>query len=471
MTWNAAFWAAVFLAVQAPPRGQGPGGPGRYEGELRDRQGPLLRVSMQAPERWDPRARVLGLLLVFHGMNGNERNYIGGTLEGLERLKLSDQYVVISGKSKGPGWTLEDDGPVILRLIEWAKETYPIDPRRVFLWGGSNGAGFVGRFGWQHQDKIAGIVGYCGYYNFAAPARPEEASETRPEWYFVHGGNDNPQNSGNACRQLREMGYRYVFRKLDGYGHTDIWDGAGHPDKSVVDAVRDDYMLWIHGLRHKQVEPAPRDREMLSWFENKSKAESLFGSRSTFLALQRIGGPQAGAAIVQALRSRSAGARAAAAEACETVSFGRAACEELARVAASDESDRAAHAALRALGTYATWNYPEAQAALARIALGGSEGRSGKLADRLLAAEGLARATRLAGLGNFEDARVAFRALVRLLDDEEARLRQAAFAALARFVKDGFGYSPGASAAARRDARARWEAWCVERCGPEETPK
>ena len=26
------------------------------------------------------------------------------------------------------------------------------------------------------------------------------------------------------------MGYRYVFRQLDGYGHTDIWDGNGHPD-------------------------------------------------------------------------------------------------------------------------------------------------------------------------------------------------------------------------------------------------
>src|SRR5439155_24310889 len=132
--------------------------------------------------------------------------YIGRTVTALRRLGLLDRYVVISGKSKGPGWTTDDDAPV-LRIIRWAKETYPIDPRRVFVFGSSNGAAYVGRFGSAHQELIAGVVGYCGNYLFD-PALKERLASVRNEWYFVHGGKDNPQNSRRACATLKDLGYR-----------------------------------------------------------------------------------------------------------------------------------------------------------------------------------------------------------------------------------------------------------------------
>jgi len=386
----------------------------------------------------------------------------------VKRLKLDDEFVVIAGKSKGPGWTLDDDGPIVKRVIDWAKETYPIDPRRVYLWGSSNGAGFIGRFGWENQDLVAAAVGYCGGYNFAPKgAKGEKPGEGKTEWYFVHGGNDNPQNSFNGCKQLKEMGYRYVFRQLDGYGHTDIWDGAGHPDQTVVNEVRDDYMRWLDALRHKEIEPEKRDREWLAKFENKSSAESYLGSKAAYLNLQRIGGPQAGAIIAMGLQSKSGGVKASAAEACERTSFGKVAADELVKLV-TDDSDRVQQAALRALGTYAVWHYTEAMDALAHVALapkGDSKGPT--LADRLVALEGIARGLKLAWLGNFEDKKM-FWALVQLLDDDEIKMRAAAFQLLSRGVtKDApSGYKPDLSGQARKDAVAKWAEWCTKKCGP-----
>src|SRR5262249_41168219 len=226
------------LLAQQQKGGKEAGGPGAFHGELRDKQGVMMKAHMLAPGAMPP-LRTLALLLVYHGMNGNEDNYYGGTVECLRRLKCESEFVVIAGKSKGAGWTLEDDGPISKRVIEWAKEKYPIDPRQIFIWGSSNGAGFIGRFGWENQDLVAAAIGYCGGYNFQNKEKITNGADSKTEWYFVHGGNDNPQNSGNACKALKEMGIRYVFRQLDGYGHTDIWDGAGHPDQSIRNDSRD----------------------------------------------------------------------------------------------------------------------------------------------------------------------------------------------------------------------------------------
>jgi hypothetical protein len=452
-----------FLLLGVASAQQRQGGPGQFAGELRDKQGAMMKVIMNAPQR-PPPGRSLALLLVHHGMNGNEGNYFGGTMEALKRLKLDQEFVVIAGKSKGPGWTLDDDGPLTIRVIDWAKQTYPVDPRQVYIWGSSNGAAYIGRFGWAHQDLVAAAIGYCGGYNF--PKADGMPGDGKTEWYFVHGGNDNPQNSANAGKQLAAMGYRYVFRQLDGYGHTDIWDGQGHPDMTLVDACRDDYLLWLRALKHKEIEPEKRDKEWLAKFENPSTAESLVGSKGNFLNLERIGGLQASAGILAGLKSKNANARANAAESCTRTSFGKAVCEELAKLV-HDESDRVAQNAIRALGSYATWHYPEAIEALCKAALGekpeGSE-KGPSVGERLLAVEGLSQASRLASYGNFED-KSLWRTLVKLLEDDEVKLRASAFAALQRCVKDGHGYQPGAVADARKGALAKWQAWVQQKCG------
>lgn len=446
------------------------GGPGEFHGELKDKMGVMMRAHMLAP-RDMPAARTLALLLVYHGMNGNEDNYYGGTVECLKRLKCENEFVVIAGKSKGPGWTLEDDGPISKRVIEWAKEKYPIDARQIFIWGSSNGAGFIGKFGWENQDLVAAAVGYCGGYNFQNKDKIKDGADSHTEWYFVHGGNDNPQNSGNAAKALREMGIRAVFRQLDGYGHTDIWDGQGHPDMSIVNDCRDDYVTWLRALRHKTMELPPKDKEFMGRFEK--SADSLLGSKATYLMLQRIGSTPAQSAIVLGLQSKNPGIRATAAESCMHASYGKAAAEELAKLS-RDENDRVAATSLTALGVYANWHYPEALDALCSVVAGekGDSAKGPSAGERLIAVDGLAKAMRLAAHGNFEDKK-AWWTLVRALDDDDVKIRAAAFAALQRANKDAFGYVPGAVPAQRKDAVAKWTSWVTTKCGaaPEKEAK
>ena len=456
---------AILLLLAAPTAAQqrrGAPPTGQYHGDIHDAQGKMMRVMMQTPSRMFPQKRI-SLLLVYHGNNGNEKNYYQGTVDCLQRLKLKEEFVVICGKSKGGGWTIDDDGPISDRVIEWAKKSYPIDPRRVYIWGSSNGAGFIGRYGWSRQDKVAAAVGYCGGYNFKGE-KPGNAAETRTEWFFVHGGDDNPGNSRRGCDQLKALGYRYVFRQMDGYGHTDIWDGNGHPNKDLVNAIRDDYVTWIRTLKHKQIAPSSKEQKWLESFGT-SKAESLLRRKATYLQLANLGGPLADAAMVKGLQAKSAGTRATAALACGMARFGPKVMDALAALV-DDEESRVRFAAIQALGWNAQWNDDPSQAALCRVASAEPEKKGSRSRERVLAVGALGKSIKHSVIGNFEDKDV-FWTLVRLLGHEDGRLRATAFAALAPAVKDTFGYHPKLSGKGLDAAVAKWTAWCEKKCGPE----
>jgi pimeloyl-ACP methyl ester carboxylesterase len=432
---------------------------GRYRGDITDPANGdvIMRVAMQVPEQL-PAEKHLGLILLFHGSRGNENNYIGLTLAALRRLGLLDRYVVISGKSKGPGWTNDDDAPV-LRIIRWAQETYPIDPRRVFVFGSSNGAAYVGRFGSAHQELIAGVVGYCGNYRFA-PELNSRPAATRNEWYFVHGGKDRPQSSRRACDELKAAGYRYVFRQMDGYGHTDIWDSIGHPSSDNADAVRDDWLLWMHALRHKEIPPMAEEQKSLAALREKLRKANPGELEPLLKEAERIGGEQGGAVVAEALSSPDAAVRVGAARTADRTLYGPSVTARLIELL-RDTSEDVRTAAIRGLGRAANWRSAEAQAALTRIAMA----TDASSADRLRAIEAVGAASRLPLLGNCEDGSLIW-TLVRLLNDDSSQLRTAAFAALKPSGPATFGYNPDQPAAERKAAVEKWRRWCREKCGP-----
>jgi hypothetical protein len=82
-----------------------------------------MKAHMLAPRDMPP-ARTLALLLVYHGMNGNEDNYYGGTVECLRRLKCENEFVVIAGKSKGG----DDHPPVTVLSDTLGPETVTVKP-------------------------------------------------------------------------------------------------------------------------------------------------------------------------------------------------------------------------------------------------------------------------------------------------------------------------------------------------------
>jgi poly(3-hydroxybutyrate) depolymerase/HEAT repeat protein len=435
---------------------------GDFKNEYKDpKTGALImRYRMRTPERL-PERKTLGLVVAFHGLNGNEDGITSFAIESARRVGIAGEYVIMGGKSKGDGWDRSDDKDA-LAWITWVMETYPIDPRRVHIVGMSNGGGMVKRFGWANQDLFASVSSYCGVSEvFSGAARSPKAApprgstspaETKTEWYFVHGDADTTVDVGAsrlAVKQLAQKGYRCIYREIDGGDHVSILRNSD---------VADDNFRFIHALRHKEIQLSKEDGTGLASIASKLKTEKAGATAPLIAEAVRIGGPAAAAAIRNALGNPDSEVRKAALAASEGVIFGRDVIPALVKLAKDKSADVRA-AAFKGLAALANWRYPEARAFLVQTA------RKGSLEDRLAAIEGLGRVARLMFLGWYEDGDVPW-TLVLLLDDREARVREAAFAILESGAKDAFGYKPELAAAERRAPLAKWRSWCEKEAGP-----
>jgi len=426
----------------------------------------IMHYRMWAPEK-QPEQKHLGLIVWFHGMGGNEDG-AGIAIDGAKRTKLADQYVIMGGKSKGAGWAPADDENV-LKWIAWAKETYPIDPRRVHIMGHSNGGAMSQRFGWEHQDLLASSSPYAGAGGrvFSAPPKgmklgkpgaPDGPAETKIEWYIVHGDKDaavNVETSRQACKELRDKGYRYVYREIAGADHGSIFQ--------FTDVI-DDNLRFIHALRHKEIAPTKEEKTELAAFASKVKIEKAEGAGPMLAELQRIGGPPTFKAMKGALENADAEVKKAAIATTELTLYGKDVVTDLIKLQ-KDKSDEVQTAALKALAVAANWRFTEAQEFLEQVA----RTKKAPVDHRVLAVQGLGKTVKLALLGNFEDKNVLW-TLVQLLDDEDLKVREAAFAQLEKGVKDTFGYAPDLDGPGRKASVAKWKAWCEQKAGPLAAP-
>lgn len=423
----------------------------------------IMHYRMRAPEKL-PEGKTLGLIVAFHGMNGNEDHMTGFAIEAAKRTKLVDQYLIMGGKSKGAGWATNDDKD-LLQWIAWAMETYPIDPRRVHIIGMSNGGWMVKRFGWANQDKFATVTAYCGGgVDFSGtqkgsrpmpPVGPMSPAETKTEWYFVHGDADEQvavDASRRACEQLKQKGYRYVYREIDGADHGGI---------TRYNDVADDVLLFMHGLRHKEILLSSAEKKELSNLLSKVKTEKGAAVQPILAEAARLGGAPGTRVVDGAFGSSDPEVKKLAADTTEATLYGREVVFELIKLL-KDKSDDVKASAMKGLTVACNWRYEEAQAHLIRIA----RQKSAPAADRVAAIQALGKAAKLMMHGNFDDDKMILWSLVLLLDDEDAKVREAAFTQLEKGVKDAFEYKPDLDPAARKASVTKWKSWAQTKLGP-----
>jgi dienelactone hydrolase len=424
-----------------------PGAAGESTGELKDpgKGSSVMRYRIFAPATL-PERKTLALVIAFHGMNGNEDSLTRHAHTALAEAGLDGGYVVAGGKSVGAGWA-DSDEESVLRFVDWLQTVYPIDKRRIFLWGYSNGGGMVGWLGGRHQDRFAGVVRYAGTRQ-ALPAAKDPAN-TQTEYYLVHGDADptvNVSSSRNFRNALAAQGYRYVYRELRGIDHNVVGPDA---------AVRQDAARWLDFLRHKSVAPVADDLAWLRGVAN-AKGDEAFAKPDTWTGLVRLGGPLAWPVVLRAVKSKAAAVRLSAAEACAHTEF--TADETVAALAHLAEDDDAGvrSAAITALAVRADWRDQAAQLALGRIALA----RKKPADERLAAAKGLADALPLVFTGErCEDPALA-EAVLALLAADTVELRTTAFTPLKAIVSDGLAYDPAVDSAEQRKAPlAAWRQW------------
>ncbi len=137
------------------------------EADLKDDKDQIVvHYAVEAPKTMPPAdttdpAKQLGLFVCFHEHNGKAPDETHSVIDSLKRLNLSDGYVVIGMKDgTAHGYSPVEDHERAVKLIAWAKKTYPINPRRVYLWGRGEGAKFVDEFGPEHADIISNVITY-----------------------------------------------------------------------------------------------------------------------------------------------------------------------------------------------------------------------------------------------------------------------------------------------------------------------
>ncbi len=422
----------------------------------------VMHYRMRVPDKL-PEQKTLGLIVCFHGMNGNEDHVTGFAMEAAKRCGFVDQYVITGGKSKGPGWATNDDKD-LLAWIAWIQSTYPIDPRRVHIIGMSNGGWMVKRFGWEHQDLFASVSPYCGGgVDFSGMPKGQKAppnqgpmspAETKTEWYFVHGDADEQVGvdaSRRACEQLKQKGYRYVYREIAGADHGGI---LKYPD------VSEDNLRFIHALRHKEIPLSKDEKAAVTSLAGKARNEKAEGMAPVVAEASRIGGLPGGKVIGNALDSSDPKVKESAAATAESTLYGREMVLEMVKLL-KDKSEEVKAAGFKGLATFSNWRYEEAQATLIRLA----RTKSAPADDRVSAIQGLGKTVKLMLLGNFEDKLILW-SLVLLLDDDDAKVREAAFEPLKKGVKDTFGYAPDLPTSERKISVGKWKSWTQTKAGP-----
>ncbi len=209
------------------------------------------------------------LIVALHGMNGRPmamlRWFFGGDVKGKEQdwedrhwtienpspkpdapdapqpLPPLDAFVITPG---GHGNTMyrdlgEDD---VLRVLDWARSAYPIDPDHITITGPSMGGIGTAAIAFRHPDLFAAAAPLCGYHSYfvrrdvmGRPMRPWERllaeERSNVEWaingknvplWIVHGTQDLPEaNSGVLIDRYEQLGYS-VKHDHPNLGHN-VW--------------------------------------------------------------------------------------------------------------------------------------------------------------------------------------------------------------------------------------------------------
>jgi hypothetical protein len=409
------------------------------EAELKDETGKtIIRYVVEAPAGVAPAgttdpARQVGLFLCFQEHDTPIDSDMFPVRQALWRLGLLDHYVLIAGAPQARKFGPADHEP-IEKLIAWAKKTYPINPRRIYMYGKGEGGKISAEFAVTHPNLItAAIMSSWGMWLMPSELKePIDFANSAPEIYMTVGHRDLAHHLTcvrDAYLRVKAKGFHVIYREFEDMGA-----------RSYYPPYNDDAIGWAVRLRNKNLPLSPEERKLLK----------PVSSGGYFPGLALVGGAPAGAVLQKLFESPEAAVRAAAAETCRHGWFGEATVAALAKLVA-DASPKVRQTAIRALGIHANWRSQAAQQALIRLAMD----LAADPADRLSATDALGQAARLQVKGVRQDPPM-FQALVSLLGDKNEPVRSTAAAILAPV------YQPGDGNPRRRAPAGGWQQWLDE---------
>src|SRR5947209_2936986 len=109
------------------------------EKELKDEAGKIIvRYIVEAPANVAPAGttdpgRQIGVIFCFQEHTSPPGADIFPVRQSLRRLGVSDDYILLAIRAQSPGGGLgKADYEPIRKLLEWAEQKYPVNPRRIY---------------------------------------------------------------------------------------------------------------------------------------------------------------------------------------------------------------------------------------------------------------------------------------------------------------------------------------------------
>jgi hypothetical protein len=420
------------------------------ETELKDDAGKtIIRYVAEVPQTIAPAGttdpfKQVGLFLCFPEHDRPTGDEILPVRAALQRLGLSDRYVVIGGHPQGRKFGPEDHAP-ITKLIAWAKKTYPINPRRIYMYGKGEGGKISGEFAMLHPELVTASISYSwGWWKMPSELKePIDPEKSAPELYMVLGLRDLSHHLTtvrDTYSRVAAKGHHVIYREFEELGARTY-----HPPSN------DDAIAWATRLRNKNIAPSPDEANFLRRY-----ARATAPAEGYFTGLAIVGGAPAGVVLRRLLESDDAAIRAAAARTALHAIFDEATMVALGRKT-TDPSPAVRKAALRALAVNANWRSEAAQNALIELATTPSKVLD--QTDRVAAVDGLVYATRYQLKGVRQDPPM-FVALVSLLGDKDEEVRTMASNVLAPIRDRDFRGDLG-----RAELKAPvggWQQWLID---------
>lgn len=165
------------------------------------------------------------LVLTLHGSGMDGR----GLVAEWKKLAAKEHFIVAGPDARdSAGWSVPVDGPEFLRdLVEELKQSTPVDPRRVYLFGWSAGANFGLQMSFYESEYFAAASIFAGALLPVRYPMLDEAARKIPISLTV--GTSDPFYSLRDVRTTRDVlkahGFNVQLKELLGQDHN-YYDAA-----------------------------------------------------------------------------------------------------------------------------------------------------------------------------------------------------------------------------------------------------
>src|SRR5579862_5508041 len=263
------------------------------ETELKDETGKaIVHYIVEAPANVAPvgttdPARQVGVIFCFQEHTSPPGADIFPVRESLKRLGLSNDYVLLAIRAQSPrGGLGADDYVPIQKLLEWAEKTYPVNPRRIYMYGKGAGGIVAGEFTMLHPDLVTASISYSWlWWTMRSELnRPLDPVNSALEFYMVLGMRHFTHHITtvrDTYERVKAKGYHVIYREFEELGERSY-----HPTSN------DDAIGWATRLRNKNIATSPEELNLLAAFDKPALPAPISGY---YPALALVGGTPAGA--------------------------------------------------------------------------------------------------------------------------------------------------------------------------------